>query len=62
MTVADGYQTSAGAFYLYDIAGNLQWSYATSKMSWPMKISSNAAGIAAGSDDSNVYYFLPQQP
>ena len=62
VTVADGYQTPAGAFYLYDNAGHLKWSHDTTKMSWPMKISSNAAGIAAGSDDGNVYYFLPVQP
>ena len=58
VTVADGQPDGTpGAFYLYDAAGNLQWSYATSNMSWPMQISSNATGIAAGSDDANVYYF-----
>ncbi len=59
VTVADGYPDGKpGTFYLYDTAGNLKWSYKTSNMSWPMLISSNATGIAAGSDDSNVYYFV----
>ena len=58
ITVTDGYKGS-GDFYLYDQAGNLQWSYATKKMTWPMKISGNATGIVAGTDDSNVYFFLP---
>lgn len=58
VTVADGQPDGTpGAFYLYDAAGNLKWTCATSNMSWPMQISSNATGIAAGSDDSNVYYF-----
>jgi hypothetical protein len=58
VTVADGQPDGTpGAFYLYDISGNLNWSYNTSNMSWPMQISSSATGIAAGSDDSNVYYF-----
>ena len=63
MTVADGYIVQGvptpGTFYLYDIAGNLKWKYATTAMNWPMIISGNAAAIAAGSDDSNVYYFKP---
>ena len=63
VSVADGYIIGAnptpGTFYLYDIAGNLKWKCATTAMSWPMKISGNASAIAAGSDDSNVYYFKP---
>jgi WD40 repeat protein len=59
VTVADGQPDGTpGAFYLYDSAGNLKWSYATSNMSWPMQVSEDATGIAAGSDDANVYYFV----
>jgi WD40 repeat protein len=59
VTVADGQPDGTpGTFYLFDLAGNLNWSYGTKNMSWPMQISSNATGIAAGSDDSNVYYFV----
>ncbi|HUC84424.1 MAG TPA: hypothetical protein VL970_04455 [Candidatus Acidoferrales bacterium] len=58
VTAADGQPDGTpGAFYLFDNSGELSWSYHTSNMSWPMQISSNATGIAAGSDDSNVYYF-----
>jgi WD40 repeat protein len=58
VTVADGQPDGTpGAFYLYDATGNLQWTHKTSNMSWPMQISANATGIAAGSDDSYVYYF-----
>ena len=58
VTAADGFPDgSQGDFYLYDIAGNLQWSYKTTNMSWPMQISANATGLAAGSDDGHVYYF-----
>jgi hypothetical protein len=58
VTVADGQPDGTpGAFYLYDSAGSLKWSYATSNMSWPMQVSEDASGIAAGSDDASVYYF-----
>jgi WD40 repeat protein len=58
VTVADGQPDGTpGTFYLFDAAGNLKWSCETSNMSWPMQISSGAAGIVAGSDDSSVYYF-----
>jgi hypothetical protein len=58
VTVADGQPDGTpGAFYLFDRAGNLKWNFATSNMSWPMQISQNATGIAAGSDDSSLYYF-----
>jgi WD40 repeat protein len=58
VTVADGQPDGTpGAFYLYDSAGNLKWQYATSNMSWPMQVSEDASGIAAGSDDASVYYF-----
>jgi hypothetical protein len=58
VTVADGQPDGTpGAFYLFDINGNLQWRFNTPNMSWPMQISQNAAGIVAGSDDSSLYYF-----
>jgi hypothetical protein len=58
VTVADGQPDGTpGAFYLFDSAGNLKWTCATSNMSWPMQISQDATGIAAGSDDSSLYYF-----
>jgi WD40 repeat protein len=58
VTVADGQPDGTpGAFYLYDSAGNLKWSYGTSNMSWPMQVSEDATSIAAGSDDASVYYF-----
>jgi len=58
VTVADGQPDGTpGEFYLFDSAGNLKWQYPTSNMSWPMQISEGATGIAAGSDDSSVYYF-----
>jgi hypothetical protein len=58
VTVADGQPDGTpGAFYCFDSAGNLQWTYPTSNMSWPMCISEDAMGIAAGSDDSSIYYF-----
>jgi hypothetical protein len=58
VTVADGFPDGTpGAFQLFDAGGNSLWSYPTTNMSWPMQISANASGIAAGSDDSFVYYF-----
>jgi PQQ enzyme repeat len=59
VTVTDGTPAgTAGNFYLFDAkTGNLLWSYKTSNMNWPMEISANATGIAAGSDDCDVYYF-----
>jgi hypothetical protein len=58
ITAADGYpDKTPGDFYLFGAAGNALGSFQTSNMSWPMQISANAAAIAAGSDDSNIYYF-----
>jgi hypothetical protein len=57
VTVADGYPDQApGDYYLFKSDGTLAGSFATSNMSWPMQISADASAIAAGSDDSNVYY------
>jgi WD40 repeat protein len=58
VTAADGYpDQTPGDFYLYDSGGKALGSFKTNNMSWPMQISANGAAIAAGSDDSNVYYF-----
>jgi WD40 repeat protein len=60
VTVAGGYPDNVpGAFYLFDSSGNPLWAYPTSKMNWPMVISANAQGIAAGSDDNTLYFFVP---
>ncbi len=54
---ADGH-SSSGDFTLWQPLFNLQlWTYATSEMCWPIAIAANAAYVAAGSDDSNVYLF-----
>jgi WD40 repeat protein len=61
VTVADGYpDRTAGHFSLYDgMTGNLHWRYNTVNMNWPMFISANGAGICAGTDHGNVFYFTP---
>lgn len=58
VTAADGYpDKTPGDFYLFGANGNALGSFQTNNMSWPMQISANAAAIAAGSDNSNIYYF-----
>jgi WD40 repeat protein len=58
VTVADGYpDQTPGGFYVFDAGGNALGSFKTNNMSWPMQISPDGTAIAAGSDDSNVYYF-----
>lgn len=58
ITAADGYPDgSPGTFYFFDSAGRLLWKYGTENMCWPMHVSADGNAIAAGSDDSNVYYF-----
>jgi WD40 repeat protein len=61
VTVADGYPDGQpGTFSLFDgSTGELLWSYPTTTMNWPMVISTDASGIAAGSDNGYVYYFTP---
>jgi len=59
VTVADGYpDQTPGDFYLFGAAGNTLGSLQTSNMSWPMQISADGTAIAAGSDNSSVYYFV----
>lgn len=58
VTAADGYPDgSPGDFYLFKADGTKLGRYKTGNMSWPMQISSNGSGIAAGSDNSYIYYF-----
>jgi len=58
VTVADGFPDGKrGSYYLYDRAGTLHWRFVTSNMNWPMLLSSTGHAIAAGSDNSDVYYF-----
>jgi hypothetical protein len=58
VTVADGYpDKTPGDFYLFSAAGAAIGNFQTTNMSWPMQISANGAAIAAGSDDSSIYYF-----
>jgi|HubBroStandDraft_1064217.scaffolds.fasta_scaffold00017_104 WD40 repeat protein len=58
VTVADGYpDQTPGDFYLFDATGNALGSLQTNNMSWPMQISADGTAVAAGSDNSSVYYF-----
>jgi WD40 repeat protein len=58
VTVADGYpDKTQGDFYLFDSGGNAIGSLKSNNMSWPMQISADGTAIAAGSDNSYVYYF-----
>jgi WD40 repeat protein len=58
VTAADGYPDGKpGDFYLFKADGTKVGRYKTANMSWPMQISSDGSGIAAGSDDSYIYYF-----
>jgi len=58
ITVAEGYpDATPGLFSLYDANGTAVWNYPSTNMSWPMQISASADAVAAGSDDSYMYYF-----
>ena len=58
LTVADGYpDQTPGDFYLFDATGKALGNLQTNNMSWPMQISADGTAIAAGSDNSYVYYF-----
>jgi WD40 repeat protein len=58
LAVADGHpDNTPGAYYLLNTNnGQLLGQYGTSNMSWPIMISANGKAVAAGSDDSTVYY------
>ena len=62
VAVADGYpDKKPGSFSLFDGAtGKSLWSYPTPNMNWPMFISADGTGIAAGTDDGIVFYFTPE--
>ncbi len=59
ITVTDGTPAgTAGNFYLFNAKdGTLLWSYKLTNMSWPMQICANGTAIAAGADNSELYYF-----
>jgi hypothetical protein len=58
VTVADGYpDQTPGDFYLFSASGTSMGKMQTNNMSWPMQISADGSAIAAGSDNSYVYYF-----
>lgn len=62
LAVADGYPpvTGTGNFYLFAVDGltlSCQWSFATSKMSWPIAVAALGGAVAAGSDDGSAYFF-----
>ncbi|MEK7752213.1 MAG: WD40 repeat domain-containing protein [Acidobacteriota bacterium] len=60
ITAADGFPNpTPGAFYLFDNAGAKLWEHPTPAMNWPMVISANGSGIAAGSDDNTLFFFTP---
>lgn len=60
ITVADGNPVgTAGSFYLFNAAGDRIWDFGTDNMNWPMFISADGGGIAAGSDDGSVLGFEP---
>ncbi|HVF31344.1 MAG TPA: WD40 repeat domain-containing protein [Pyrinomonadaceae bacterium] len=63
VTAADGYPDgNPGTFYLFAGATGKQiWSYPTTNMNWPMFISPDGSGIAAGSDNGTLYYFTPTE-
>jgi WD40 repeat protein len=57
--VADGYE-GPGSFSLFDgKTGDRVWQYPTPEMNWPMFISADGRGIAAGTDEGTVFYFTP---
>jgi hypothetical protein len=64
--VADGF-LSPGSFYLFDALGNsvpingLLPNQPGAAVSWSIQISADGTAIAAGSDDSKVYYFAMGQ-
>ncbi|HKB92095.1 MAG TPA: hypothetical protein VKC60_16380, partial [Opitutaceae bacterium] len=59
IAISDGHPDGTpGDFYLLDaVTGLPRWKYVTGNMSWPIAISQDGSAIAAGSDDSNIYYF-----
>ena len=62
LAVADGHPDGTpGDFCLLNAStGALIWQYTTYNMSWPIMLSADGTSVAAGSDDSNVYFFATQ--
>lgn len=46
---------SAGSFYLFNSAGQMQWQYPTKLMNWPMMVARNGSRAVGGSDGGMVY-------
>src|SRR5262245_9957885 len=61
VAAADGFDADAegGDFYLFDGMGSASGKFVTVKMNWPIAISADGSGIAAGSDDGKLYFFTP---
>ena len=61
VSVADGYPDGKpGSFSLFNGSnGDLIFQFPTDNMNWPMFVSADGSGIVAGSDDGNVFYFMP---
>jgi len=62
VAAADGFDADqpGGTFYLFDSFGTKIGDLGTAKMNWPIAVSADGTGVAAGSDDGNVYFFIPQ--
>jgi hypothetical protein len=57
VAAADGF-LSAGAFYLFDALGTkVPLPIQPAKVSWTIQVSADGTAMAAGTDDSKVYYF-----
>ena len=60
ITAADGWPNhTPGTFYLFDHLGTQLAAHPTVEMNWPMPISADGTGIAAGSDDNSLFFFTP---
>ena len=60
IAVADGNPPgNPGLFYLFDVKGKELWRAKTPNMNWPIVVSADGSGIAAGGDDGRLYYFVP---
>jgi hypothetical protein len=62
VAAADGFDADqpGGTFYLFDSLGAKIGDLGTTKMNWPIAVSADGTGVAAGSDEGKVYFFVPQ--
>ena len=62
VAAADGFDADqpGGTFYLFDSFGKKIGDLGTTKMNWPIAVSADGTGVAAGSDEGKVYFFVPQ--